>query len=438
MNYNIVKNIYELIPKKIKYLLSPAFVRIVANNSIFKQTYTELDAFERSTKEEQNSKQFKLLKETLIYSYNHVTYYKELFDKVKFNPNAMKRVEELEKIPFLTKNIAIEEEERLYSKENINYFESFTGGSSGRALKVVLDKDSIYKERAFTAHYLAKYGYDIKKSRTLAFWGHNKDTDYYYSPLKNEIVISPFRLFDESYFESVWKAVENFSPEFVSGYPSAIYLFAQLMERNNKCKEFKLVDFYAENYTEDMKKYIEKVMKCKVVSNYGHTERAVFAEEYDKGYLFNNLYGYTEFVPTENEGEYQVVCTGFITRKMPLIRYVTDDIVRFNEDGYAYIQGHKFSEVTLTSKTGGKVFKGALTIHLDIFKKVKQYQFVQYEPGKVFLDLVLIEELTENDKNKVISYLTRRCENQLDIDIRIVDTIELTRRGKYNWAVNKI
>lgn len=438
MNYNSVKKLYERMPKKIKFFFSPFFIRMITNNSIYVKTLCDLESFEELADIDKTNRQFQLLKETLIYAYKNVPYYKAKFDEVHFDPVKMKDVTEITEIPFLTKDIAIEAGELMYSNENINCYESATGGSSGRTLKVLLDKDSIFKERAFTNYFLGKHGYDLKTTRTLAFWGHNKDQDYYYSPLKNEIVISPFKLFDENMFKTVWEIVEGFRPDFISGYPSAIYLFAQMMERNNKHKKFKLVNFYAENYTTEMKDYIIKIMHCRTISIYGHTERAVFAEEYEDGYIFNRLYGYTEFLPTDVKGEYKICCTGFISRKMPLIRYVTDDVVRFNKKGYAEIMGHKFSEIYLLSKSGGKIFKGALTMHITAFNKVKQYQYVQYEQGKTFLDLVLIEPLTNNEKKDIINYLLKRCENQLDIEIRIVDQIELTKRGKYNWAVNKM
>ena len=265
-----------------------------------------------------------------------------------------------------------------------------------------------------------------------------KDDDYYYSPIKNEIVVSPFKLFDESYFETVWCDIKKFDPDFCAGYPSAVYQFAKLMERKGKDHKFKAVNFYAENYTDEMKGYIQHVLQCKAFANYGHTERAAFAEEYEQGYKFNRLYGYTEFLPTTIEGEYQIVCTGFISRKMPLIRYVTDDVVTFDDKGYAHIKGHKYSEVTLISKTGGEIFKGALTIHLDAFKNVKQYQYVQYDQGKAYLDLVCIQPLSDVEKKDIMKYLTKRCEGLLEIEIREVKTLRLTRRGKLNWAVNNI
>ena len=193
MNYNSVKKIYEVMPKQIKFLLSPFFIRTITGNSIYKETMETLEQFELLSESEKKAKQFELLKDTLVYAYENVPYYKKLFDSVDFNPQKMQSASEIEQIPLLTKEAAIEAGKSIYSTEKINCYESVTGGSSGRALKVILDKDSIYRERAFANHFLGKYGYDLKKTRTLAFYGHNKDEDYYYSPLKNEIVISPFK-----------------------------------------------------------------------------------------------------------------------------------------------------------------------------------------------------------------------------------------------------
>lgn len=438
MNYNGIKRLYEQLPKGIKYLFAPVFIRLMVKNPVYKSMYRKLDAFEKLDTQEQDWEQFRLLKETLIYAYHHVPYYKKKFDEIGFIPETMESFEDIKKIPLLTKEQAIECGTALYSTENIPYYEVYTGGSSGRALKVALDKVSIYKERAVTIHYLHKFGYDPFKTRTLFFLGHNKDRDYYYSPLKNEIVISPFRLFREENFESLWKTVEKFAPRFITGYPSAIYMFVKLMKKYNKRMDFQQVVYYSENCSEDMKAYIENYLGCRIRSTYGHTERAVFAEEYDGGYRFNKCYGYVEFLPTEEENEFQIVCTGFLSRKMPLIRYVTDDVAIFEKNGTVKIKGHRMSEDYLLTKNGRKVFKGALTLHVGVLKKVKQYQYIQYEPGKAYLDVVPLEILTDKDKKEILDYIIRRCEEQLDITLREVKALEMTGRGKYRWAVNKI
>ena len=438
MNYEKIKLLYENMPKEIKYLLAPLFQRVLIRNKEYKKTYTELDQFENLEEEKKKEIIINKLKQTLIYAYENVPYYRRTFDKVKFNPYKFRNVEEMKAIPLLDKNIAVNEGENLYSRENIACYESCTSGSTGKAFRVLLDKDSIYKERAFVLHYLNKFGFDTGKTRTLAFWGHNKDQDYYYSPMKNEIVISPFRLFKENEFPSVWADIKKFKPDVLSGYPSAIYVFAKLVRKYNKKLPVKFVEFYAENYTPEIKEYVEMTFGCRTVARYGHTERAVFAELYPEGYKFNGLYGFTELIPMEEDGDIQkfrIVCTGFLCKKMPLIRYATDDAVFFNEQGQMEICGHTTSEDHVMGKNGVQIYKGTLAPHIAPFEKVKLYQFVQYEEGKAYLDLVPEQPLTDQDLKILYAYYERKCEGVLEIKIRIVDRVIMSRRGKYNWVI---
>lgn len=440
MNYEKIKSIYEKMPKKYKFMLTAVFKRLITWNPTYRKTMRELIKYDALSEGEKNSITWGKLKETLIYAYEHTSYYREIFDSIQFNPKGEFTLEEFQKIPMMDKNIALQQGERIYSDEKIAYYESHTSGSStGKVFKVLLDKDSIYKERAFVTHYLSKFGYDPLKTKTLAFWGHNKDTDYYYSPMKNEIVISPFRLFKEEEFENVWKDIVEFQPDMIAGYPSALYIFAQLINKYNKHLNIKLVEFYAENYTDEIKEYVEQTFGCVTTATYGHTERAVFGELYDEGYKMNDLYGFTEFIPFDNEnGEtmYRIVCTGFNSRKMPLIRYATDDVVTFDSNGNMNIHGHTTSEARVIGKNGARIYKGTLSPHIKPFEKVKLYQYVQHEKGKVFLDLVLEQSFVQEDFDILNEYYKRKCEGILDVEIRIVEKVILNGRGKYNWLVS--
>lgn len=436
---NTLKTVYEKIPKGVKYAFAPLFIRFMVKNKTFIQTWNDLDSFERMTDQQKKEYQLKALRETLEYAYQHVLYYRRVFDRCGFNPSQVKDLADIQRLPLLEKHEAIAAGNDLYSDdERLSYYKTFTGGSSGQALTVLLDKASIYKERAVVTHYLSKFGYDPLRTRTVAFWGHNKDQDYYYSPLKNEIVISPFRLFKNDQLEPICQDIEKFGATFVMGYPSAIYLFAQMLEKANRKMRFDCVVYYAENCSPEEKAYIERVLGCPVESYYGHTERACFAEIRDSGCVFNDYYGLTELLPTETANEYRIVCTGFLSKKMPLIRYATDDVVQIDEKGAMRLVGHKRSEVHLISKNGQKVFKGAMTLHVEELKKIKRYQYVQNEPGKAALCIVPEEKMTDAEIARVKEYITRRCEGLLDIEIKFVDELQLTTRGKYNWAVNNI
>ena len=80
----------------------------------------------------------------------------------------------------------------------MDYYTTYTDGSSSRALTVLLDKSTIYRERVCVCHYISKLlGYNPLKTKTVYFIGHNEGVDFYYSQLKNEIVISLFRAFKE-------------------------------------------------------------------------------------------------------------------------------------------------------------------------------------------------------------------------------------------------
>lgn len=434
-----LKYIYERMPKRAKYALSPLFIRFMVRNKEFKKTWSELESFCNMPLSGKKDYQLKKLQETLLYAYENIPYYRKLFDEKQFDPKAVKSIDDIQKLPLLEKEAAIMLGDKLYSTEpSLPYYKTVTGGSSGQAFTVLLDKKSIYKERAVVTHYLSQFGYDLLHTRTVAFLGHNRDQDYYYSPLKNEIVISPFRLFQEGQFKAICEDIEKFGATFMMGYPSAIYLFAQMLEKNGRKINIEHVVYYAENCSDEEKAYIKRVLGCPVDSYYGHTERACFAEIYDSGCIFNDYYGLTELVPTDTENEFRIVCTGFLSRKMPLVRYATDDVVQIQENGSMKLIGHKRSEVYLISRNGQKIFKGAMTLHVAELKKIKRYQFVQNEIGKAELRIVSDSPMEQSEVNNVLAYMKRRCEGLLEIEIVFVEELQLTARGKYNWAVNNI
>ena len=436
MNGNTLKLMYEKIPTGVKGALAPLFVRAMLDNHEYRRTWMELDAFDAMGAEERRITQEVKLRETLAYAYRYVPYYKALFDEAGIDPDGTESTVALASLPLLEKSDVVAAGDALYSTEaGLSYYETFTGGSSGHALKVLLDSASVYRERAFACHAYAKYGYDPRRSRMAAFFGHNKPGGYYYSPLKNEIVISPFRLYREGSATGVAADIRRFGAVFLSGYPSAIFQLAQMAEREGIEISVKHVFYYAENYELDKRDFVNSVFGCTSSSDYGHTEHAVKAEVGDNFVRFNGLYGYTELVPTENPSEFRIVATGFTSRKMPLIRYATDDVVEVAPDGTHQLVGHKRSEVFLTAKGGAHVFKGAMTLHVPELGKIRGYQYRQRVPGEATLCLVSLEPLTKEEEDRILLYLRTRTEGVLDVHIEYVRELKTTIRGKALWAV---
>ena len=106
----------------------PAYKRLVRNQW---KPYEEL-------KEEQE-KQLRIM---IDFAYNNVPYYHKLFDDLKLNPGDIKKVEDVEKLPVLTKEIIKQncEDFKPINLNKMKYYEGATGGSTGTPFKYRLSK----------------------------------------------------------------------------------------------------------------------------------------------------------------------------------------------------------------------------------------------------------------------------------------------------------
>lgn len=213
------------------------------------------------------------------------------------------------------------------------------------------------------------------------------------------------------------KKIDNFNADFIYGYPSAVYNYCRL---NQEAKidisgKYKAALLISENLYPFQEEMIKSVLECPIVIFYGHSERAVFAEHYDKGYIFQSLYGITEIGP---EGE--PIVTGFINGKTPLIRYMVDDQVEYVDGEYCKISGHRDSEVVY-GRNGERIRAGVLDFHGILLGKVREFQFYQSIPGEIEIwikdqnvtdvELKNLQRKFEKQFGKFFSCRVKRVEN---------------------------
>ncbi|WP_238884690.1 hypothetical protein [Clostridium sp. YIM B02551] len=435
---SILKKLNTNMPDIIKRIFAKYIRRRVILNKYFMRKIEELNEYYHLNEAEKEELGKKQLKEILIYSYEKVPYYKGLFDKCKFNPYELNSVSQMKCLPILSKEKIIDNFNELKSVEDINCYLASTGGSTGKPLKVLLDTKSIYEEKAFVYNYWSKLGYDYKKSQIITLRGVEFGNKIYkVNPIDNQLILSPFKLNRETLPKYI-KIINKFNPEYIHGYPSAIYNLCRLINIENvKLKaRIKGIFFVSENIDEIEKKYIEDTLGCKSLIFYGHSERATFAEQYDDGYRFNNLYGIVEFIPEKDKDHYSIVCTGLINRKMPLIRYKLDDVAII-KNGKIDIVGHWDKEM-LIGKNDEKISMASINFHSNVFEKIKAYQFEQYNKGEVILKIVEDNKLNENDIKQIKSALDLKLKGIIKFTIKIVDSIELTKRGKHKKILQHI
>jgi phenylacetate-coenzyme A ligase PaaK-like adenylate-forming protein len=381
------------------------------------------------------------LRAILIHSFENVPYYTELFKSINFNPEKVNSFEDINVIPYLTKDIIRRNFENLKSVKRIKggSFSTTTSGSTGEPLKVFLDFNSFFSETAFIYYYRKKLGY-LFEDKVVTFRGIGfGDKLYSLNPVNNETIFSPFKLSAET-LDVYRKKINEIKPAYFNGYISAIYYFAKLLSDKGQSLEFQLKGIFltSENINGPERLFVESFFKVKTITFYGHTERCVIAQEFKQGeYMFDPFYGYTENLNL-NDDVYEIIGTGFLSRTMPLIRYQTNDICRLAANNMISISGRRDINDYMVGINDEKITHPALHILSDILVNVTNYQFIQEKKGQAVLLIVPNKDFHLSEIPHIKNSIERNMKGVIEFEIKIVDKMILSPGGKYQMFINDI
>ena len=152
MNYEFIKNVYENMPKKLKFAMTPIFQKLILKNATYKKTVAEIHDYSERSKGEQEDITWKKLQQVVRYAYQHSEYYRKLFDSVGFDPNTDFSKGDYKKVPCINKNIVVEQGTLVMSDEKI----------------CRLQRDPVEFERLAKGAYQSKDRYNIENYETAA------------------------------------------------------------------------------------------------------------------------------------------------------------------------------------------------------------------------------------------------------------------------------
>jgi phenylacetate-CoA ligase len=440
MNRHFLKNLRDNMPESLKSIAAPLIRNQLINNSEFLKYYKLLENRESLSTEIIEEYQLSQLKQILIHSYQNVPYYKELFSRISFDPYKFSDFKQMEEIPFLTRELITVNYSKLISRKKVKggYYIGTTGGSSGLPLKFLLDFNSIYRENAFIYYYRKKAGYRFNdKLATFRQVGF-VNTFWRYDAMYNEMIFSPIKL-SRITINNYVNQINDFAPQYLNGYLSIIWYFAKLLEESQIKLTTKLKGIFlmSENIDDKQRTFIEQFFKVKSFVHYGHSERCVLAEGIAANrYKFDPYYGFTEQVHNENNN-YYIVGTGFLNHIMPFIRYKTDDMCS-PENQFYTIDGKRSSTIGLYGFNNEFLSSTAFDLDKKIFKNIITYQFVQKEKGKADLLLIVNKHFQLSEMELIKNDIYADTKGIIDIDVKIVDHLILTPRGKTQMYISNI
>lgn len=287
--------------------------------------------------------QRKYLGNLLIYAYQNVPYYHDIFKDIGILNNNEIDLSKFNQIPILTKEIIRQHGEGIISKDYTTrkwYYYS-SGGSTGEPIRFILD--DVYNKWGNTAlYYWYKdiVGIDEPEVKKVIMWGSVSDLfqgsvgwkTKIYNRLSNTVLLNSFKMTEQD-MERYIKTINSYKPDLIRGYAGSLYeLCRYAAKKGLSLYTPKIVVTAAETLNAEMRVVIERVLQVKVYDFYGTREVGAIAGECQRGLMhvltFNN---YVEILDSNNQSvkegeEGRVVVTNLHNYSMPFIRYEIGDM----------------------------------------------------------------------------------------------------------------
>jgi len=444
-----LKYIYGTIPPHFRY------------GHIFWETYNFLEESQWWSREKLEEYQMQQLRKLLHHAYENVPYYRRVFEERGLKPKNIQDFDDFGELPYLTKEII---QENLLDLVARNYHSSelqyvTTGGSTGIPLGFYWERgvtDS--KEHAFITTLWNRAGFKIG-DRCVILRGDVvqlacKGKFWEYDPVNKNLTLSSYHMTDEI-LPNYIANIRAFRPDFIQAYPSAITILARFMKKRNigPFPTVKAILCASENLYPWQRELLEEVMKCRVWSFYGHSERAALAGECEVSTYYHIFpeYGYLELIGndgnevTKDAEIGEIVATGFNNFICPFIRYRTMDMAaasnakckcRRNYGLVRRIEGRL--QEFFVDKTGSlTTFTCSHKPLWNAKEKINAYQYVQNERGKVLLNIDAKSEFSVSDIDGVKRTFLRFYP-RFNIEIRFVHHIPHSKDGKFRFLVQKL
>jgi phenylacetate-CoA ligase len=409
------------------------------------------------SKEEVQTLQWSKIKRLLEHAYSNVPFYRQRFDDIGLHPNDIKSLADFRQIPLLSR---AEVKENLESFVAVNFprdrlGKDATGGSTGEPLNFYYHPDWRYWNWA-TAFRVQNW-YRIQPGCRQA-WIAGRD---FVAPAKlSQKIRVWFRRqkwlnsFDmsEDKLHAFAETLVRFKPEFIIGYNSSLWLFAQYLEQQGITEIYpKAVQGGAEKLYDFQREVIERVFNCPLIDYYASREIGVMAAQCPEGSIHVSAeICYLEVVDDNGQpampGEIgEVVVTDLVNWAMPFIRYKNGDMASLEDHpcrcgrGLPVLRELAGRTSDFFTTPEGKIISGLYFVHrLRGWPGVKKYQVHQSAEENIEILFEagndLDQEWLENRRQEFQANLG----SSVKLSFKKVDQIPPTRAGKHVFTTSKV
>lgn len=449
---------YSAIAKHILYPVGEIFLgtRMLKYLKILEETQWWSPA---QLRELQNEKLRTLIK----HAYENVPYYHCIFQERGLTPRDIETVEDLQKLPILTKNDIRQNLSDLIAKDSNKRkpFLNSTSGSTGEPLQYYATMDCFAIGWASTFRSWAWAGYRLGDKR-VTFGGASlvptnisfKFRLRYF--MERNLPLTSFGMTDKV-MEKYAQRIARFKPRYIRGYPSAISTFARyIAERGINDIRPQAIFTTAETLLPGQREIMESVFKCEVFDQYGLNDGGAMIMECPthEGYHVMSEKAVVEIIKDGKKtapGEQgEIITTDLHNYAMPFIRYATGDLATPTDASCSCgrglplvksIEGRIINSIRLKDGTllSGVPFQDVFeSIELERAGAVRQYQVIQEDINQVVIKIVKGPNYVSEDTNRIMHESKNHTGGEMEIKIEFADDIPTTAAGKRLFTISKV
>jgi phenylacetate-CoA ligase len=395
----------------------------------------------------QNKRFLRLLHYAVAYS----PFYREFYQGIPIEE--IKSVEDIQKLPVLTKTVLKENLSSIYTISGRKSFRSRTGGTGGIPLAVRKRPVDVQQRMAYLDAYKLTFGFHNNKMKSARFFGKKIIEDFPKRPVfwrnnypLRQRLYSTYHLTEKNLPLYV-RDLNRFKPQAMDGFVSAIYTIAKYMEENQMKPSFtpKAVFTTSETVLPHQREVIEKVFGCPVSDQYASNEGAPFIIQCSHGSYHEAIdTGIFEHIPTE-EG-IKLLVTGFDTFGTPLIRYDIGDLILPGEGSicscgsvHPVIKGIAGREAEFLEMGEDRFSQVQLSVLISqLSDMVVQIQFRQKKDGSLNILCILSDPSREKTYEKLIGNAIEKFLGAETVyRLYFTDVIDRAQSGKYQLIVKE-
>ncbi len=423
------------------------------------QRLKELEKNQWLSQDEIIAGQFKSFMKSLRYAYRYVPYYKKKYDELGIDIEDIKNIDDIKKLPILTKKDLQENLQDLASTDCpvSQRYEDASGGSTGAPTILYSDLNAIHTK--FAASLMADKwtGWDIGE-KVAYLWGADQDLNVIRNFKRGLVEKYVFRQITLNAFSITDEKMKNFAdlllrekPALIIAYANLAYMFAEFLSKSGISGIHpKGIITSAETLLPDKREFIESVFQCKVLNRYGSREVGLIASEceHQEGLHINAADVLVELEPIKNEGAdaglSEIIVTEFNSRVMPLIRYNMADVAAPSTKqcgcgrGLPMIESVKGRTSDFILHPDGKLIHGEYFSHAFYHMPgIKQFQLIQKQLDEISIRVVPSKHYSDADERKIRQSIIEAL-GEVSVAIHEVDEIPPSSSGKYRFAISEL